>query len=106
MGFTWVDSAALLRPPGKKGELTGGLFLAFPARLSSRLQIFLRQSPDEPRSIGLQNFWVGRNHPAHGIFHFEGCASIEAAERFRGLEVLIPVADRVKLPAGKFFVSD
>ena len=49
---------------------------------------------------------MDRNHPEHGIFHFEGCSSIDAAEKFRGLEVLIPIADRVKLPAGRYFVSD
>ena len=102
----WVQVARIIRPRGNKGEVLAELFTDFPARLSSRLQIFLRQPPSEPRAIGLQNFWVDRNHPEHGIFHFEGCSSIDAAEKLRGLEVLIPIADRVKLPAGKYFVSD
>jgi 16S rRNA processing protein RimM len=102
----WVQVARIIRPRGNKGEVLAELFTDFPARLSSRLQIFLRQAQNEPRAIGLQNFWVDRNHPEHGIFHFEGCSSIDAAEKLRGFEVLIPLADRVKLPAGKFFVSD
>jgi len=102
----WVQVARIIRPRGNKGEVLAELFTDFPARLSSRLQIFLRQAQNEPRAIGLQNFWVDRNHPEHGIFHFEGCSSIDAAEKLRGLEVLIPIADRVKLPAGKYFVSD
>jgi 16S rRNA processing protein RimM len=102
----WVQVARIIRPRGNKGEVLAELFTDFPARLSSRLQIFLREAQNEPRAIGLQNFWVDRNHPEHGIFHFEGCSSIDAAEKFRGLEVLIPIADRVKLPAGKYFVSD
>jgi 16S rRNA processing protein RimM len=102
----WVQVARIIRPRGNKGEVLAELFTDFPARLSSRLQIFLRQAPNEPRAIGLQNFWVDRNHPEHGIFHFEGCSSIDSAEKFRGLEVLIPIADRVKLPAGRYFVSD
>jgi 16S rRNA processing protein RimM len=102
----WVQVARILRPRGNKGEVLAELFTDFPARLSSRLQIFLRQAQNEPRAIGLQNFWVDRNHPEHGIFHFEGCSSIDAAEKFRGFEVLIPIADRVKLPVGKYFVSD
>jgi len=101
-----VQVARIIRARGNKGEVLAELFTDFPARLSSRLQIFLRQAQDEPRAIGLQNFWVDRNHPEHGIFHFEGCASIDAAEKFRGFEVLIPLADRVKLPAGRYFVSD
>jgi 16S rRNA processing protein RimM len=102
----WVQVARIIRPRGNKGEVLAELFTDFPARLSSRLQIFLRQAQNEPRAIGLQNFWVDRNHPEHGIFHFEGCSSIDAAEKFRGFDVLIPLADRVKLPAGKYFVSD
>jgi 16S rRNA processing protein RimM len=102
----WVQVARIIRPRGNKGEVLAELFTDFPARLSSRLQIFLRHAHSEPRAIGLQNFWVDRNHPEHGIFHFEGCSSIDAAEKFRGFEVLIPIADRVKLPAGRYFVSD
>jgi 16S rRNA processing protein RimM len=102
----WVQVARIIRPRGNKGEVLAELFTDFPTRLSSRLQIFLRHAQNEPRAIGLQNFWVDRNHPEHGIFHFEGCSSIDAAEKLRGLEVLIPIADRVKLPAGKYFVSD
>jgi 16S rRNA processing protein RimM len=102
----WVLVARIVRPRGNKGEVLAELFTDFPARLSSRLQIFLRQNQGEPRATGLQNFWVDRNHPEHGIFHFEGCSSIDAAEKLRGYDVLIPVADRVKLPSGKYFVSD
>lgn len=102
----WVLVARILRPRGNKGEVLAELFTDFPARLSSRLQIFLRQAQSGPRAIGLQNFWVDRNHPEHGIFHFEGYSSINDAEKLRGFDVLIPVADRVKLPDGKYFVSD
>ena len=102
----WVLVARIIRPRGNKGEVLAELFTDFPARLSSRLQIFLRQKQDEPRVIGLRNFWVDRNHPEHGVFHFEGCSSIDAAEKLRGYDVLIPAADRVKLPSGKYFVSD
>lgn len=102
----WVLVARIIRPRGNKGEVLAELFTDFPARLSSRLEIFLRQNQGEPRAVGLQNFWVDRNHPEHGIFHFEGCSSIDAAEKLRGYDVLIPVADRVKLPSGKYFVSD
>jgi 16S rRNA processing protein RimM len=102
----WVQVARIIRPRGNKGEVLAELFTDFPARLSSLLKIYLRGAQGEPRLVGLQNFWVDRNHPEHGIFHFEGCASIDAAEKLRGLEVLLPIADRVKLPAGKYFVSD
>ncbi|HTB91853.1 MAG TPA: hypothetical protein VK728_03410 [Candidatus Sulfotelmatobacter sp.] len=102
----WVQVARIIRPRGNKGEVLAELLTDFPARLSSLLKIYLRGAQGEPRAVALQNFWVDRNHPEHGIFHFEGCASINDAEKFRGLDVLLPIADRVSLPAGKYFVSD
>jgi 16S rRNA processing protein RimM len=102
----WVQIARILRSRGNKGEVLAELFTDFPARLASLKQIYLRSGQGEPQVTGLRNFWVDRNHPEHGIFHFEGCTSIDAAEKLRGIEVLIPFADRVKLPDGKYFVSD
>jgi 16S rRNA processing protein RimM len=102
----WVQVARIIRPRGNKGEVLAELLTDYPARLSSLLKIYLRGAQEEPRAIALQNFWVDRNHPEHGIFHFEGCASIDDAEKLRGLDVLLPIADRVSLPAGKYFVSD
>jgi 16S rRNA processing protein RimM len=49
---------------------------------------------------------MDRNHPGQGIFHFEGCGSISDAEKFRGMELLLPIEQRVSLPAGHYFVSD
>lgn len=102
----WVLVARILRPRGNKGEVLAELFTDHSSRLSSFQKLYLRQGQKEPQSIGLQNFWVDRNHPEHGIFHFENCASIDAAEKLRGLEVLIPITERVALHSGNYFVSD
>jgi 16S rRNA processing protein RimM len=102
----WVQVARIVRPRGNKGEVLAVLSTDFPERLSSFKQIFLRSGQAQPQATGLLHFWVDRNHPEHGIFHFEGCTSIDAAEKLRGIDVLIPMAERVELPAGKYFVSD
>ena len=54
----------------------------------------------------MKRFWIDRNHPEVGIFHFEGCDSINDAEKFRGMEIVLPIEQRVTLPAGQYFVSD
>jgi 16S rRNA processing protein RimM len=102
----WVLIARILRPRGNKGEVLAELFTDFPARLNSLSEVYLRSGQGEPRLAALKNFWVDRNHPEYGIFHFAESASIDAAEKFRGFEVVIPLAERVELPAGKYFVSD
>lgn len=82
------------------------LFTDFPSRLSSLKSIYLRKDDGEPRRVGLQHFWIDRNHPGQGVFHFEGCGSIGEAESLRGLDVLLPIEERVELPAGHYFVTD
>ncbi|MGA2302474.1 MAG: ribosome maturation factor RimM [Candidatus Acidiferrum sp.] len=102
----WVQVARIVRPRGNKGEVAVELFTDFPARLSSLKSIYLRKDAGEPKRVGLQNFWIDRNHPGQGVFHFEGCGSISEAESLRGLDVLLPIEERVELPAGHYFVTD
>jgi 16S rRNA processing protein RimM len=104
----WVALARVLRPRGNKGEVAAELLTDFPERIAAMKEVFLSDSAGtaEPRLAGLQSFWMDRNHPGQGVFHFEGCASISEAEKFRGVDVVIPFEQRVTLPAGKYFVSD
>jgi len=63
-------------------------------------------SENEPRRMTLKSCWLSQNHRGQAVFHFEGVDSISEAEKFRGLEVLLPFEQRVSLPAGMYFVSD
>jgi ribosomal 30S subunit maturation factor RimM len=54
----WVQVARIIRPRGNKGEVLAELFTDFPARLSSRLQIFLRHGQGEPRAIRNMEFFI------------------------------------------------
>jgi 16S rRNA processing protein RimM len=107
-----VAIARVLRSRGNKGEVAAELLTDFPQRLTQLREVYLAtgESGDgreaEPRRVGLTAFWMDRNHPGQGVFHFEGCGSISDAEKFRGIEVLLPIEQRVSLPAGHYFVSD
>lgn len=102
----WVLVARILRPRGNKGEVVAELLTDFPARFSTLKQIYLRKGNGEARPAALQHFWVDRNHPGMGVFHFAGCTTISEAETLRGYDVLLPVEGRVELPAGQYFVTD
>ena len=102
----WLKVAHILRPRGNKGEVAAELFTDYPARLADQKQIYISKTSDEPRAVGLENFWIDRNHPGTGVFHFAGCGTISDAEKFRGYDVLLPFEDRVALPAGQYFVTD
>jgi 16S rRNA processing protein RimM len=102
----WVAVAHILRSRGNKGEVAAELLTDFPERLAKLSQVYLTDGKSEPRPIGLSSFWMDHNHRGQGIFHFEGSVSITEAERFLGLDVLLPIEQRVVLPAGRYFVSD
>jgi len=78
----------------------------FPEHLANFKEFFLKKENEEPRSAGVQQFWLDRNHPGMGVFHFAHCESISEAEKLRGLDVLAPLEKRVTLPAGQYFVTD
>lgn len=103
---SWVLLARILRPRGNKGEVLAELLGDFSERLSSLPFVYLAASGAAPRRVALKSFWIDRNHPGQGIFHFEGSASISDAEAFRHQEVFLPIEERVALPAGKYFVTD
>lgn len=100
--------ARILRPRGNKGEVAVELLTDFPDRLKEMRQVFLRDGAGKtkPRRADVKAFWIDRNHRGQAVYHFEGCASISEAEKFRGMDVLIPIEQRVTLPMGQYFVSD
>ena len=100
--------ARILRARGNKGEVAAELLTDFPQRLTNVREVFLGDSSgkDDPWRIAVQSFWIDRNHPGRAVFHFEGSASISEAEKFCGLDVLLPFEQRVTLPAGQYFVSE
>ena len=93
---------------GNKGEVAAELLTDFGARLTKLSEVFVAPGvgPGEPRRMGVKSCWLSQNHRGQAVFHFVGVHSIAEAERFRGLDVLLPGEQRVTLPAGQYFVSD
>ena len=104
----WIIVARILRARGNKGEVAAELLTDFPERLTKLPEVFVGQFAGnaEPRRIGVKSCWLSQNHRGQAVFHFDGVNSINDAEKFRGLEVLLPFEQRVTLPAGQYFVSD
>ena len=112
--------ARILRPRGNKGEVAVELLTDFPERLTKLQEVFLGRvqgessaakfvgafGASEPTPMSVKSCWLSQNHRGQGVFHFAGVASINEAEKFRGLDVLLPFAQRVRLPAGQYFVAD
>jgi 16S rRNA processing protein RimM len=104
----WVLVARILKARGNKGEVAAELLTDFPERLTRLREVFVghAEGKNEPRRMALKSCWLSQNHRGQAVFHFEAVESISEAEKFRGLEVLLPFEQRVTLPAGQYFVAD
>jgi 16S rRNA processing protein RimM len=102
----FVTVARILRARGNKGEVAAELLTDFPERLPEIKELFLQAESGARSAVTLRSFWLDRNHPGKGVFHFAGVDSINDAEKLRGLDVQIAFEQRAKLPSGSYFVTD
>lgn len=100
---SYMTLARILRPRGIKGEVSAQILTDFPERLLKLREVFLSTGQGEPRKARLRRAWL---HGDRIIFHFEGCDSMNDAEKFRNLEVQLPLSERTPLKKGQYYVSD
>jgi 16S rRNA processing protein RimM len=101
-----VTVARILRPQGRRGEVAAEILTDFPDRLTRLSAAFLSDGTSEPRPVNVRGCWLSQSRGGQAIFHFEGSDSISDAEKLVGLEVQIPIADRMPLPGGSYYVTD
>jgi 16S rRNA processing protein RimM len=103
-----VALARVLRPRGNKGEVAAEVLTDFPERLTKLREVSLGSGAliPEPFRAAIKSCRLTPGRRGQAIFHFDGYASISDAEKLRGLEILIPIEQRVSLPARHYFVSD
>ena len=98
-----VTLARILRSRGRIGEVAAEVLTDFPQRLTTLGEVYLSDRKNPPRRIAVRRC---RLHKGQALFHFEGVDSISAAEVLAGLEIQVPLSERVTLPAGQYFFSD
>jgi 16S rRNA processing protein RimM len=98
-----ITLARILRSRGRIGEVAAEILTDFPQRLTSLREVFLSDGKNPPRRVAVRRC---RLHKGQALFHFEGVDSISAAETLKGLEIQVPLSERVSLPAGQYFFSD
>jgi len=101
-----VTVARILRPHGRRGEVACEILTDFPQRFKSLKFAELRGVRGEPRRVGIRSCWLSQSRGGQAIFLFEGSDSINDAEKLVGLEVQIPLSDRMSLPAGSYYITD
>jgi 16S rRNA processing protein RimM len=95
-----------LRPHGVRGEVAAEILTDFPERLTRLSSAELWDGRGVPRRAAVRKCWLSHSRGGQAIFHFAECESVDDARKLVGLEVQVPLADRVKLPAGSYYISD
>lgn len=101
-----VTLARVLRPHGRRGEVAAEILTDFPDRLTRLISAFLWDGKNERRKVRVRGCWLSRSRGGQAIFHFEGSDSISDAENLVGLEVQIPISERMPVPCGSYYVTD
>jgi len=100
----WVTIALLGRTRGNRGEITAIAF-SKPERYETvkEVRLFGASLPAAGQTREVESTWF---HNGILIFKFRGIDTISEAETLAGAEVRVPIAERVPLEEGEFFISE
>jgi 16S rRNA processing protein RimM len=99
--------ARLLRPHGIRGEIAAEILTDFPERLTKLREVWLWDGvAAEPRDAIIERCWLSVARGGQAVFKFAGVERIEDVEKLRGLEVQVPLSERMKLPGGSYYISE
>lgn len=89
-----------------RGEVAAEILTDFPERLTRLSHVELWDGGSAPRRAAVRKCWISHSRGGQAIFHFAESNSVDDAKKLVGLEVQVPLADRVKLPTGSYYISD
>lgn len=102
--------ARVLRPHGRRGEVACEILSDFPQRFKALKFVELRReggaASAPAKRVAVRSCWLSQSRGGQAIFLFEGSDSIDDAKKLVGLDVQIPLAERAKLPAGSYYITD
>ena len=93
----------MVKPQGRRGEVSAELHTDFPERLAERKRLWALTPRGERRELELESCWP---HKGRLVLKFRGVDSITAAEALAGCELQIPQQERGELAPGAVYVSD
>ena len=114
--FDRLTLARLLRPHGIRGEIAAEILTDFPERLTKLREVWLWDeranataridASGEPRKAIVERCWLSVARGGQAVFKFAGVDRIEDVEKLRGLEVQVPLSERMELPVGSYYISE
>jgi 16S rRNA processing protein RimM len=99
----WAVLAIIRRTQGRIGEVFADILTDFPEKFSERRTVSLIDARGEARPVELEKHWL---HKGGVVLKFAGVNSITEAEALKGLDVAIPLEERVPLGEDEAYISD
>jgi 16S rRNA processing protein RimM len=98
--------ARVLRPWGRRGQVAAEILTDFPERLNGLGRVWLADGRGASREASVVSCRLPVKAGGPAIIQFAGVASIDDAEKLRGLEIQVPFSERTALPSGRYYISD
>ncbi|MDQ2842582.1 MAG: ribosome maturation factor RimM [Acidobacteriota bacterium] len=98
-----VVLAEILRTRGIRGEVIARSQTDIPERLENLREVNAKLADGSSVRVEIASAW---RHKGDWVLKFSGTDSIEAAQRFCGADLWVPLAHRGRLPEGDFFQAD
>jgi 16S rRNA processing protein RimM len=96
----WIAVALLGKTRGNRGEITALALSPKLERFEGLAEVFLFGNGER---VEVEETWF---HQGTLVFKFRGVDTISDAERLYGVEVRVPIEQRIPLEPGEFFQSD
>lgn len=93
----------ILRPHGVRGEIKMRLLTDYPERLKTLERVFLARSANapDPRAYQIESV---RPHQAYALIRLVEVPDRDAADRLRGMLVMVDIENAVPLEEGEFYL--
>lgn len=98
-----VVIAEIIRPRGNRGEVLARSQTDVPGRLENLKEAWVRLADGLDEAVTLRTAW---QHKEDWVLSFAGVDSINAAERFKGADLWVPLSQRGTLNDGEWFRTD
>jgi 16S rRNA processing protein RimM len=97
----FVAIARIVKPQGRKGEVAAEILTDFRERFPGLRTAYLESPNGAPAAVVIEAAWP---HKGRIVLKLASVDSIDAAEKLRGLHVLIPRAEMAALPEGHYYL--
>ncbi len=102
----WVSVGRIVRAHGRHGEVAAEILTDFPQRLLALRDVSLAGTSGARRPARVLACRLSPSRGGQAIFRLAGVETIEQAAALVGFEIQVPMADRLPLPAGQYYITD